>query len=170
MPPFFHFFLRLCFLDHFFDDSIIVCCQTNIKLKMCKMAHCYLTCALRHIIMLSVMDELRCSSSTLKTSYGFPAYVPIMPSEGTSGATIRFSAGSDPRRCQASLWQGLPARKHDVDTMILLSSHSPRERITQWGQPGGSGEAQTCEHQPDAGEETKTSNQETTRRQVFFRR
>ena len=49
---------RLCFLDHFFDDSIIVCCQTNIKLKMCKMAHYYLTCALRHIIMLDVTDEL----------------------------------------------------------------------------------------------------------------
>ena len=35
--------------------------------------------------------------------------------------------------------------------MILLSSHSPRKRITQWGQPGGSGEAKACGHRPDAG-------------------
>ena len=39
--------------------------------------------------------------------------------------------------------------------MILLSSHSPRERITQWGQPGGNGEAKACEHQPDAGRKAK---------------
>ena len=43
--------------------------------------------------------------------------------------------------------------------MILLSSHSPRERITQWGQPGGSGEAKACGHRPDAGRknEAKTT-------------
>ena len=170
MPPFFHFFLRLCFLDHFFDDSIIACCQTNIKLKMCKMAHCYLTCALRHIIMLGVMDELWCSSIALKTSYGFQPTFPSCRARALLARRSAFQRGAIHGGVRQSLWQGLPARKHDVDTMILLSSHSPRERITQWGQPGGSGEAQTCEHQPDAGEETKTSNQETTRRQVFFRR